>query len=342
MALFMHGILGTKRNWHTPALLWKKLHPQYSCTVIDHRGHGGSNHHKSINKSNTIESCAKDLIYLFNKENISYPDIVIAHSFSGKVAIQYLQELKKLNIDNTITSNNTHTTVQPIYPKHVWILDSIPHKYKRGLHMSPSSVFTIFDILTHLPRTFESKEYIVNELTKHNIEASVIQWLCTNIIRLPALPTAPTSVSHNTTSISTPKLTTASTMTTSTTTTNTTPTSTTTTAVPTSTSTYTWSFNLDITKEMFYNFCETDMWHCLEEASGPTHIHYIRYVSIVRVSCDLCMTYTFSTYTTYCILCLILLILIKRIYTYLPNSMCTAGPERIRHGPRKWSPTSST
>ena len=194
----------------------------------------------------------------------------MAHSFSGKVAIQYLQELKKLNIDNT-TTNNTHTLVQPIYPKHVWILDSIPHKYKRGLHMSPSSVFTIFDILTHLPRTFESKEYIVHELTKHNIENSVIQWLCTNITRLPTPPTTPTSVSHTITSTPTPA--------TPPTTTNTTPTSTTT-AVPTSTGTYTWSFNLDITKEMFFNFCETDMWHCLEEASGPTHIHYIRCIYI--------------------------------------------------------------
>lgn len=82
VAAFMHGILGTKRNWRTPANLWRKRFPNYSCITIDHRGHGASRHVKS--DQNNIQSCALDLIELFQKESIYPPEIILAHSFSGK------------------------------------------------------------------------------------------------------------------------------------------------------------------------------------------------------------------------------------------------------------------
>jgi pimeloyl-ACP methyl ester carboxylesterase len=39
---FLHGILGNKKNWRTPAKEFLKLRPEYTAVTIDHRAHGGS------------------------------------------------------------------------------------------------------------------------------------------------------------------------------------------------------------------------------------------------------------------------------------------------------------
>ena len=40
--IFLHGILGNKRNWKTPANQFRLRHPDSLCLSVDLRGHGGS------------------------------------------------------------------------------------------------------------------------------------------------------------------------------------------------------------------------------------------------------------------------------------------------------------
>jgi pimeloyl-ACP methyl ester carboxylesterase len=163
---FMHGILGSKRNWRTPSRVWTKKYPLYSSLTLDHRGHGDSYNIKS--SVNTIHSCVEDYLQLLKLEEITIPDIVLAHSFSGKVVIQYLIELEKIN---------------GIFPKHVWVLDSIPRPYQPSPDTDEdSSVHHIFDILDDLPKSFESKEWVINALVRRGISQSVALWLASNII----------------------------------------------------------------------------------------------------------------------------------------------------------------
>ena len=107
---FWHGILGSKKNWRTVAKNFLEANPSFSATTIDHRGHGDSISDGS--RPNTIRSCAEDLDDLYKSEDyeltigITPPTILSAHSFGGKVALEYLKIWKEHN--------------NPI-PKYTWI-----------------------------------------------------------------------------------------------------------------------------------------------------------------------------------------------------------------------------
>lgn len=98
-SIFLHGILGSKRNWRTPATVFKKLHPDFDCVTVDFRGHGESNPtHRSpyLWEDNTVDSCSHDLSKLIDSklDEISVaPNIIVAHSFGGKVALKFLERL---------------------------------------------------------------------------------------------------------------------------------------------------------------------------------------------------------------------------------------------------------
>lgn len=162
VALFMHGILGSKRNWRTPANLWRKMFPFYSSLCLDHRGHCGSKTIKS--NINTLEDCALDVVNLLEKEKIKYPTIIFAHSFGGKVAIQYLKELqdRQAHIES--------------YPTHTWIIDTIPRPTQFA------AVDDVFKTIKELPHEFESKDWMMKQLLSKGIDKPTASWLGTNII----------------------------------------------------------------------------------------------------------------------------------------------------------------
>ena len=127
--VFLHGILGRRSNFRTAAVKWTKSYPNYSALLVDHRGHGENTSHSSSthtqnnitrqeddNSSNTVQSCAFDLMNLFTKsdllvEKVTPPTILCGHSFGGKVSLMYLKLCIEANL--------------PL-PKHTWILDSLP------------------------------------------------------------------------------------------------------------------------------------------------------------------------------------------------------------------------
>ena len=270
VACFMHGILGTKRNWRTPAQKWRAMFPQYSCLSFDHRGHGAStaiHKHSSLKKypHNDIKSCAFDLIKLINVENIKPPSIIIGHSFSGKVALQYLLEVQALN-------QNPFANVHIKEPSHVWVVDSTPGRYKEdGSASSSSSVLHIFEILNKIPSVFPSKEWIINELIHtHGIERSIVMWLATNIVphHPKAAHTSHTAHTAHTTHSKSSSTSASSTASTST--------------------VFTWGFDLSTINDLFLNYSRTDMWHMLENYHGNTHIHFIR-AGMYCVYCMYCV-----------------------------------------------------
>ena len=81
VAVFLHGLMGTKTNWRTPVRLFQQRHPDFRCIAIDSRGHGES---AAVSKnepieSNTLQSCAIDLDNFLKHMNIS-PSPLFGHS----------------------------------------------------------------------------------------------------------------------------------------------------------------------------------------------------------------------------------------------------------------------
>ena len=94
-ALFLHGILGSKRNWRTPAKLLTQLSPELRVTAMDHRGHGLSH---DLPGENTLLSAAADARSVMGagREGGAATQglqLLVGHSFGGKVALIYLQQL---------------------------------------------------------------------------------------------------------------------------------------------------------------------------------------------------------------------------------------------------------
>lgn len=165
--LFLHGILGSKKNWRTPSHEFIKLHSNFQSITVDHRGHGSS---PTIQSSpNTVASCADDIITLLDSlQHIPLPEIVCAHSFSGKVALVYLKKCIELN--------------RPL-PRHTWILDAVPGVHDTSIDTSQhQSVANIINILASLPGEFHSKDWMSKHLVSKGFPISVALWLCMNVI----------------------------------------------------------------------------------------------------------------------------------------------------------------
>lgn len=168
-AVFLHGILGNKRNWRSFGHEFVKQHENYQSVAIDHRGHGSS---PILYPPNTVSACADDLIDLFGSGLVSCsqpPRMICAHSFGGKVALSYLQKCMELDL--------------PL-PQYTWILDSLPGTYDKRLDATSSqSVSGIINLVASLPKEFESKEWVINELQRKGIARDIALWLGMNVIR---------------------------------------------------------------------------------------------------------------------------------------------------------------
>lgn len=171
--VFMHGILGSRRNWRTPANLFIRNNPGFQAFGVDHRGHGGSRF-VGEGSSSTVSACADDLDALLHSKDVgsslllATPDILVAHSFGGKVALAHLTARQARG--------------EPI-PRHTWILDSLPGPYveKRladGKH-SVNSVAGIFEALNSESLFFPSSKAAVDMLLKRGVALPVAQWLAT-------------------------------------------------------------------------------------------------------------------------------------------------------------------
>lgn len=228
-AVFLHGILGSKRNWRTPSNHFVARNPDFRCYIVDHRGHGDSHDYDG---ENTLQSCAKDLVELFDSMNIS-PDLLCGHSFGGKVALAYLQER---------ISSKLHI------PSNIWVLDSLPGRYDLEMDRSSNSqsVVQVLEVLEKTPQIFFSRESVTQSFIELRVPKAIAQWLATNIV-----PITDTGASAG------------------------------------SRMYYKWNFEIDVVKELFKDYCETDMWPFLESfdyslkkdsstSVHPPKIHFLR------------------------------------------------------------------
>ena len=166
-AVFIHGMLGSKKNMRTPCREFIKANPDYTCLTIDLRGHGLSH---NLGGQPTIQECASDLTKLFQSLNIASPQMMVAHSLAGKVALQYLQFCMQQDV--------------PL-PHNTWILDSLPGPYGNiGKDVNNSqSVANVVKALDKL--SMPTRTDVVNSITELGIALPIAQWLSTSLQQTP-------------------------------------------------------------------------------------------------------------------------------------------------------------
>lgn len=168
-AYYLHGILGSKRNWRTPARACLKFFPsEYVGITLDHRAHGESFVTKEM-APHTVSSCALDLEKFVENSNAQPPSILVAHSFGGKVALKYL--------------SNCILNKKPI-PQHTWILDSFPGRYDKDYdRKQQQSVFQVIDLLHNAPKAYSSRNEALQYLTRKGVPLGIAQWLGTSLVQ---------------------------------------------------------------------------------------------------------------------------------------------------------------
>lgn len=98
-AVILHGIMGSGRNWRTPAKKLAEQHPGWGIVCLDHLGHGSSPAAPDATIEVSRRPSAPDTDLLLGQlcaarieEKLTAlgcsPDVVIGHSFGGKVCCE--------------------------------------------------------------------------------------------------------------------------------------------------------------------------------------------------------------------------------------------------------------
>ena len=159
IALLIHGILGSRRNWASTARRFVERFPDWHCVTVDLRGHGDS---EIGHTPNTVAECASDLVALMDTFGRK-PECVIGHSFGGKVALAY-----------------GHMCPDGI--RAIWSLDSDP-----GISSTTTihSVTKVIDEIRRVPMPQVHRLAVKKHFEQAGLPSAIGAWMTTNLRRHP-------------------------------------------------------------------------------------------------------------------------------------------------------------
>lgn len=155
---FLHGILGSGRNWRSLARKLVRARPAWRAVLVDLRGHGDS---PPGDPPHTLEACADDLDALAARRGPAR--VVVGHSFGGKVALAW---------------GARHDEVAGI-----WVLDAVPGPAELSDRRPGDDVANVIATVGDVAMPVEGYDELVATLTERGLSRSVAQWMTTNLDR---------------------------------------------------------------------------------------------------------------------------------------------------------------
>ncbi|KAK9127826.1 hypothetical protein Syun_016623 [Stephania yunnanensis] len=148
---FLHGLLGSGRNWRSfsrnlASVLSKSSSSpiDWRIVLVDLRNHGSSAEIKGLEPPHDLVNAARDLADLVKSRGWAWPDAVIGHSMGGKVALQFAQSCGAGDYGESA-----------ILPKQLWVLDSAPGEVEA--RDSDGEVEKVLQTLQSLPTLIPSR-----------------------------------------------------------------------------------------------------------------------------------------------------------------------------------------
>ena len=164
----MHGVLGSGRNLRTLGKRIASTFPHFEVKLLDHRGHGKS---PSMSAPHDTSTCAADVAALAAHLSVPPPDVLVGHSLGGKVALA--------SVARALARD-----VRP--PAQVFVLDALPHSVLSSTRFSQEmSVAQVIDCLRRATVPAPTKETVLAELAGMGMQESMVQWMSTNLKRVP-------------------------------------------------------------------------------------------------------------------------------------------------------------
>lgn len=151
LARMLHGIYGRGRNLRRFATRLVEASPGWEVELVDLREHGES---RGTPPPHTVEAAAGDVVGLAPS-----PDLLLGHSFGGKVALLTLRD-------------------PGFAPEQAWIIDSSPSSGEPG-----GLPWTMLGHLRRHPGPFETRGDAISALEGEGVPGAVAQWMATNLER---------------------------------------------------------------------------------------------------------------------------------------------------------------
>lgn len=151
---YLHGVFGAGRNWRSVARRLAEGDPGWSGVLPDLRLHGAS---VGFPPPHTIAACADDVLSTIRSSDGSGLDVVLGHSFGGKVALEL-------------------TRRDPAGLRQAWIVDAPPSAREPG-----GTAWRMLDVLHRHPGPFGEREEAVEALEAEGYDALVGRWMATNL-----------------------------------------------------------------------------------------------------------------------------------------------------------------
>jgi esterase len=157
-AFVLHGALGSGQNFTRFIQRLARERPEYRYVLVDLRHHGRS---AGAPPPDTLAACAADLAALAVQLQ-QEPEVVIGHSFGGKVAIEYARQA-------------------PAKLEQVWVLDAVPGT-QDGL--GGSEITRVITAVRSVPMPAASRRDVVTFLAEQaGLSSGVAEWMSTNLER---------------------------------------------------------------------------------------------------------------------------------------------------------------
>lgn len=157
--LFLHGILGSGANWRTFAKNVVADVPSYGAVLVDLRLHGDS---QNVPPPHTVHAAAEDVRALVSSLPGPVP-AVLAHSFGGKVALDYARTASDL--------------------EDLFVVDATPGPRPDG--RGSESTRHIVELLRDLPPEFADRNAFTAWIEARGVSRPIAMWLAMNVRPVP-------------------------------------------------------------------------------------------------------------------------------------------------------------
>ncbi|MCA9508388.1 MAG: alpha/beta hydrolase [Myxococcales bacterium] len=161
-AIFLHGIMGNKKNWQSFLRLFIEACPKWDALVFDLRNHGESSKHQ---EPFTVHATAFDIAQACDLLQIR-PKAIIGHSFGAKVA--------------TLAADMMSSSVEQL-----WLLDSSLSMISSPNPLGSPNDTTALGLLELLDRIkwpLTSRRALIEELLTRGVNEQIALWMTTNLI----------------------------------------------------------------------------------------------------------------------------------------------------------------
>lgn len=160
-AVFLHGILGTKQNLRSLGKTLTSRDYAWGVLLLDLPHHGES---RGFDGLDTVDGCCDAIATHLRAIGVSKVDVVVGHSFGGKVALGLAERLSPP-------------------ASHVFLLDSNPGV--RHSARGSETTLAVLELLGRIGSVFTTREEFAAHIVGAGHGQSIAAWLAMNLERRP-------------------------------------------------------------------------------------------------------------------------------------------------------------